>query len=319
MRRYWWVNHKQTVEHEIAGGYLWSPKSEKSGARSQFYENMRIASPGDFIISFADATVRYVGQVSDFAMSGPRPHEFGDAGEQWAREGWLLPVSWKRINNPIRPKHFISDFRELLPLKYSPINFESGNGHQKAYLAEIRVELFQFILTKSGVDLDLAFGTEELATIFGNYADELDQAIERQLTISTELSATEKIQLITSRRGQGIFRFNVMETESACRLTGITNPYFLIASHIKPWRSCITSHERLDGNNGLLLTPHVDFLFDRGFITFQDDGKLRISDRMSTDDLSRFGITQTQHRKAKSFKDQQKKYLHFHRENVFIK
>jgi hypothetical protein len=32
---------------------------------------------------------------------------------------------------------------------------------------------------------------------------------------------------------------------------------FLVASHIKPWRLSDNS-ERLDGNNSLLLSPHVD-------------------------------------------------------------
>ena len=39
--RFWWVNHKQTARQELTGGYLWSPKTEARGTRSQFYDNMR--------------------------------------------------------------------------------------------------------------------------------------------------------------------------------------------------------------------------------------------------------------------------------------
>jgi putative restriction endonuclease len=49
------------------------------------------------------------------------------------------------------------------------------------------------------------------------------------------------------------------------------------ASHIKPWCES-TNEERLNGENGLLLTPSIDHLFDRGFISFEDNGELLISD-----------------------------------------
>ena len=43
MPRFWWVNHNQTASQEIGGQYLWSPKVERGGVRSQFYDNMREA------------------------------------------------------------------------------------------------------------------------------------------------------------------------------------------------------------------------------------------------------------------------------------
>jgi 5-methylcytosine-specific restriction protein A len=68
--------------------------------------------------------------------------------------------------------------------------------------------------------------------------------------------------------------------EKQCRLTGITDLRFLRASHIKPWSKCADGSERVDGSNGLLLSPHADFLFDRGWITFEDDGALICSDHL---------------------------------------
>ncbi|MEI6914209.1 MAG: HNH endonuclease signature motif containing protein, partial [Armatimonadota bacterium] len=59
--------------------------------------------------------------------------------------------------------------------------------------------------------------------------------------------------------------------ERECRLTHVGNPTHLIASHIKPWRES-NNDERLAGGNGLLLTPSIDHLFDRGFITFGEYG-----------------------------------------------
>jgi hypothetical protein len=72
--------------------------------------------------------------------------------------------------------------------------------------------------------------------------------------------------------GQGLFKERVSRIERACRITFVDNPTHLIASHIKPWRES-TNEERLHEGNGLLLTPTVDHLFDRGFISFQDSGE----------------------------------------------
>jgi hypothetical protein len=66
----------------------------------------------------------------------------------------------------------------------------------------------------------------------------------------------------------------------------VTNPWLLIASHIKPWRSCETATERLDGANGLMLTPDVDRLFDRGMISFSDDGAVLVSPALPAEDLA---------------------------------
>jgi hypothetical protein len=65
----------------------------------------------------------------------------------------------------------------------------------------------------------------------------------------------------------------VAELEPACRVTGLERQQFLVASHIKPWRDCDNS-ERLSGANGLLLSPHVDKLFDRHWISFDAFGEL---------------------------------------------
>jgi len=88
--RYWWVNHNQTARQEIGGNYLWSPKAERGGARSQFYDNMRQASPGDLVVSYSEQAVRFVGRVADFAFTARKPEEFGSVGANWSQVGWLL-------------------------------------------------------------------------------------------------------------------------------------------------------------------------------------------------------------------------------------
>ena len=73
-----------------------------------------------------------------------------------------------------------------------------------------------------------------------------------------------------------MFRANVLLREEACRVTRVSEPRHLQASHIKPWRDA-TDAERLDGANGLLLSPHIDHLFDEGYITFSRNQQVRSS------------------------------------------
>ena len=142
--RYWWVNHNQTAEQELGRGYLWSPKRENDGKRSQYYNNMRIVAPGDKVLSFVDSQIGHVGVATDFAIAAPKPPEFGDSGAYWSNEGWQLPVAWEPWPRRFRPKPLIASFAQWLPSKYSPIGPESGDGHQKAYLclAYHRKEVF---------------------------------------------------------------------------------------------------------------------------------------------------------------------------------
>jgi predicted restriction endonuclease len=104
--------------------------------------------------------------------------------------------------------------------------------------------------------------------------------------------------------------------ENHCRITGVTNIRHLRASHIKPW-SLSNNDEKLDGYNGLLLSPHVDHLFDRGFISFQDSGAILVSKELSPRVLDQWSINPSQN--VGDFKTGQFEYLEFHRETVFQK
>lgn len=329
MHRYWWVNHKQTVREEIGGQYLWSPKTERNGANSQSYSNMRRASPGDFVLSYANQEIAHVGRVADFAFTAPKPKEFGSVGEYWADDGWLLPVFWTPLSPAVRPKAILETLAPHLPLRISPIQAATGNGNQKIYLAEISKPAFEAVLTSATYDhLSLARGGSNSLT-FEVVSEIIDDAIENQIERNLTLDETMKRSLISARRGQGKFRSNLERIEKGCRLTGVTNSTLLIASHIKPWRACERADERMDGNNGLLLTPDADLLFDRGFITFGDDGEVSVSSRIDLDDMRRLGfshLVQDHFGFAESagpgfessFIPRQCEYMAYHRKEVFL-
>ena len=329
MRRFWWVNHNQTARQEIEGQFLWSPKTERNGARSEFYNNMRRASPGDLILSYARQAVGHVGRVAEFAFSAPKPAEFGSAGANWDKDGWHLPVFWTSLTPPVRPRDLLAELRPLLPDKYSPIRPSTGEGNQKAYLAEIPDSVFSTVVENSVFDEDkLARGGSNSLT-FRAIVEALDDIAQREISIDPDLSSTTKEILIQARRGQGRFRANVEAIDHSCRMTGVSNPSLLIASHIKPWRLCESPEERLDGMNGLMLTPDADLLFDRGFISFNGDGEVLVSSRIDRDDLRRLGFDQFvwQHfgfsKEPESwhthgFYDPQYEYLDFHRSEIFV-
>lgn len=315
--RYWWVNQNQTYRQERAGGYLWSPKRNQNGARNQFYENMREVSPGDLVFSFRDTRIVAIGVAVSNCYESPKPGEFGSLGQNWEQIGWKVDITYTDMASPIRPKDHIEQVRPFLPERYSPLQ-QSGDGLQSVYLAEISPGLAQLLLDllgSAGSDLSLPEVKPD-DTRREVMLGAVEKQIESQIQGAANIESTVKEQLVMARRGQGKFRENVAKFEHRCRITGVSDDRFLTASHIKPWRSS-TNQERLDGENGLLLSPNVDHLFDRGFISFQDTGILLVSPAVDRDTVHRLGIPTEEHNSGR-FTENQKHYLAYHRREVFL-
>jgi len=132
--------------------------------------------------------------------------------------------------------------------------------------------------------------------------------------VHEDVGSTFKEQLIRARRGQGVFRSNVLLTETQCRVTGVSDAKHLRASHIKPWRDASNS-ERLHGANGLLLSPHIDHLFDQGYIAFSNAEHLLVVQEVRTSLLDKWGIDSGT--KVGLFNREQQAFLEYHRVNVF--
>ena len=130
------------------------------------------------------------------------------------------------------------------------------------------------------------------------------------------LSETERLSVIKSRIGQGIFRYDLIRIWGKCAVTGLDLIPVLKASHIKPWRLS-TNRERLDPSNGLLLTPTLDTLFDAGYISFRDDGRIIIPDDISTIHRDQLYLDETM-QLQEVFPDTQG-YLSYHRDHILLK
>lgn len=322
--RYWWVSQNQTFDHEVPGGYMWSPKVNRDGLRNHFYETMREVAAGDIIFSFNDRKIMALGVVLGSAYTCPKPVEFGSAGAYWNEVGWRVDVDFKLLINKIEPRSHMPILRQLLPEKYSPIRAD-GTGNQ-IYLAELPAALADVLLGLIGVEgqvgREAAMRQSVIREADAAQADsqpeiltEWDKELEKQVSEDPVLSDTEKRQVIRARRGQGLFKKRVSSLELRCRITRVDRVEHLIASHIKPWRVA-TNEERLDGENGLMLTPTVDHLFDEGFISFRNNGGLILSpvaDRLS---LEKMGIPLDSSFNVGGFTRKQTDFLEYHRDFI---
>jgi putative restriction endonuclease len=305
--RYWWVNHGKTYEFEVPGDFLWSPKTQIDGSRSQHYDFMTEIEPGDFVFSHSEGKIRALGVAISPAYTSPKP-EFRTKGSNWSSTGWQVDVSFKELKEPFEPQKFFDEIKPLLPEKYSPM--QSTGKVQQAYLFEISQELFQVLLSHSDVKLTALGDLKPYLAI----KDSQDEIHEIEITQRVNIGPLEKENLVKSRRGQGIFKTNVKMIEKECRVTKLSDKDFLIASHIKPWKDS-NDAEKIDGNNGLLLSPHIDKLFDSGLISFADNGDLLISSKLNLEVLKIWGIERKLN--AGGFSSEQKVFLKFHRENRF--
>jgi len=303
--KYWWVSQKGTFKHEFNGDYLWSPKEGKLGPLKA-YDNMRLISVGDPILSFANGHIIAVSKAVTCAFSAPKPSEFGNAGAEWSNEGWQVDAKYQLLKQKVSPKHNIEKIRHLLPAKYSPIQ-ENGDGNQ-SYLFEISKELFEALMDLGGDDDRVTLTDDFEAT---QNIQEVEW-VSSKITDDTERETTAT-NIVASRKGQGLFKSRITYVENSCRVTGAKGQKHLIACHIKPWAES-DNIEKLDGYNGLFLSPHIHLLFDKGLLSFSDDGDLLISKQCDPSIVEAWGIREIN---TGSFRHQQKSYLDYHRKNIY--
>jgi hypothetical protein len=208
--------------------------------------------------------------------------------------------------------------REHLQQKKRLLLFQSmGHGRPYRFQGEFR---FRYAYTKANVPdrshelrTAIVFELEPIEAEFSPFLSAIaDQPIDQ-----VELSATTSLRQTEIRTKQSLFKRRLLTIEKQCRVTGIADLRFLRASHIKPWAHCTSGRERIDGSNGLLLSPQADFLFDRGWITFENNGALVRSDHLPKEVVDRIGLDLKKGRKCGEFLAEQSHYLQYHRTAVF--
>lgn len=161
-----------------------------------------------------------------------------------------------------------------------------------------------------GIEQDLAFRK-------ASYQSELDE-VASQINREYANKPGADVDAIAKRRvGQGPFR-NLLEAifGSVCCVSGLRNRRLLIASHIMRW-SKASPVEKTDHNNGLLLSVSWDAVFDKGFVSFDDNGTLMCSEMLDAESAGLLGISTEAKLPPEMLTEGRKKYLSWHREHVF--
>ncbi len=83
-------------------------------------------------------------------------------------------------------------------------------------------------------------------------------------------------QLVKIRVNQSFFRRSILASyNNSCCITGIQQPEFLIAGHIKPWS--LDEKNRLNPQNGIVINALHDKAFENGLLTIDTNYKIQIS------------------------------------------
>lgn len=301
--KYFFVFQNKSYKEEKAGGFLWAPKANKDGQTFHHWTSMTKVEQGDVIFNSFNGELLSIILAKANYKEELKPVDL-ESVDLWEKDGWKVDAEYIDVKVPIRYKDYMDEILALQGEKYAPFN-ASGRGNT-GYLFQITEELANFFLSILKMDLTDLIPSEK-------NEDELIRDVEKD--VLNEPDETVREQIVKSRIGQGIFKQRLIKLESKCKLCGIYNLEFLRASHSKPW-SDSNNKERLDQYNGFLLCPAHDLLFDKGYISFQDDGSILISPLF--DEHSK--LLMNVHDKMKiNLLDGHKVYLAYHRDTLFKK
>ncbi|SVC36991.1 uncharacterized protein METZ01_LOCUS289845 [marine metagenome] len=294
--QYWWVSQNKTWKHERKGGYLWAPYEGADGVDRYYWRNMEEIASGDVIFSYQGKRIRAVSIAKYDCYPDNIPPEFG-VDAPWKAEGRRVDAEYKDLDDPILLDEISEILSPYLGEPQFPIK-KSGTGGKEGYLFRINQIVGEDLLGLCNLS-HLPQVSEERRS-FGHLEG-------REIT-------TRK-RLIDARQGQGHFRNKLIENWESCAVTGTGNLKLLNASHIRPWKWS-NNFQRLDPNNGLLLTSAYDRAFDRGLISFDENGSLIPSTSIDSADLLRSGIQPLS--RLREYNEHIEQYMTFHRERVFV-
>lgn len=183
-----------------------------------------------------------------------------------------------------------------------------------------RAEMNRILMKGRGTPSEVIFNLFEYSEKYGEEATEIP--VDEKPSIYTEeiiVAKTETQRLTMVRTEQGNYRKAALELwDNKCAVTGVDEPGWLIASHIKPWRES-SNEERVNPLNSLILTPNYDKLFDRGVISFSPENGKIILPRIHTHEmwrnLERMHIDDDVH--LSHIPDGTDKFLDYHNKRVF--
>ena len=161
---------------------------------------------------------------------------------------------------------------------------------------------------------------KRVAKLFASLPDNPLEQYQKKLAefSNTEIQKTEAERLVKERVGQDIYRDALMNYwGGACAVTGCIVKEVLKASHAKPWKDCTSDAERLNVYNGFLLTANLDALFDKGYISFTNEGLIMLSSVFVFDDLDMRGLGLNSKMKLRWEEEKHLEFLDYHHKNIW--
>jgi putative restriction endonuclease len=289
----WWVFQNESFERSRKGGYLWAPLVDKRGNKKNHWEYVDQVKKGDVVLSSKDRhlVALSVAKKDAYRANQPDPED----AKLWNLEGRRVDVAYVDLDPSISVDDLVNIFNENNQ-ENSPLD-KNGRG-KVGYLFPVSPSSAKQIFDK----IDQSLPVEEL----------ISEGIASEN--SGPANTTNK-RLMDVRLGQDKFRKALLKFyDGQCALTGVNESDLLIASHIKPW-SVSNDFERLDLANGILLEAGIDRLFDKGFISFEQTGKLIISSKLSMSNIEALGITSDL--ELIRINPKSSTYLDFHKNNLF--
>lgn len=155
--------------------------------------------------------------------------------------------------------------------------------------------------------------------IFVDYRTDLTQCIDyteqEQQINNGDLENAKKLILNYNDKLKD-FKKKLINEGHCCPFTKISDERLLVATHIKPWVLSEVA-EKLDYKNVFLFTPTYAHLFEKGFISFEDDKTLMVSPWISSINQERLEIYNGKQMSELKIDKKCVEYLSFHRDYIF--
>ncbi|MBN1051609.1 hypothetical protein DV092_06005 [Clostridium botulinum] len=152
---------------------------------------------------------------------------------------------------------------------------------------------------------------------YGNPLDEnnlISKEFDKEIILKKVKNKFSKAT-VKVRTSQKKFRDELIDKYGCCQICGIDEPNLLKASHSKPFSVC-NNEESVDVYDGLLLCDKHDGVYDKGYITFDDQGNIIVSDKLSKENIKRLNLT---YDIKIELEQEHIKYIKYHRNNIFKK
>ena len=265
---FYWVNVGLTINEVLSGSFLWAPQHTitQSGKEQhlEHWDNVAAVKAGDLIFCCHSQRISHIARAVKDSYLAPRPPS--RSFSEWNASGHRVDVQLIELKTPVLRDDVSAEFISCFEERTSPSLFTSTGTLKQIYIAHLPKDAGTYLLEASRV------------------IERFEDALITDGGYGKKVSKTDRDAIVKARIGQGKFRADLLKMwNRQCSLTGLSNPDLLIASHIHAW-SLGTNAERIDPYNGLLLAPNIDRLFDKGLISFDNNGHILIKSTLSTKD-----------------------------------